>query len=63
VSVYARAPPENETRRRIEEYKNVLELDKQTLKDLEGLTPNEQLVSLRIMSKMGLFDKGGGTLH
>lgn len=61
--MYARAPPETETHRKIEEYKNILELDEQTLKDLDDLTLDEQLSSLRLMSRMGLFDKGGGTLH
>jgi hypothetical protein len=62
--MYARGPPvETETRRRIEEYKQNLDLDEQTLEDLDHLTPEEQLLSLRIMSRMGLFNKDGGTLH
>ena len=62
--MYVHGPPNvTETRRLVEYYMRTLVLDQQTLEELRDLSMEQKLLTLRTMSKMGMFDHKEITLH
>lgn len=61
--MYVHGPPGEDMHRQIERLKENMALDKETLEGLVDMSAKEQLDTLRLMSRMRLFNTAKAHLH